>query len=123
MNEERVSDPLAEEGDGGGPIPTGPREVTRLLAAWSGDRAALTELTRLVYQEPDASPITTWSDRLRSHAADDGARQRGVPASRKPGAAELANRSLAVAATAMRQILVDHAKASVRQKRGGGIRN
>jgi RNA polymerase sigma factor (TIGR02999 family) len=35
-----------------------------------------------------------------------------------------ANRShfLAVAATAMRQILVDHAKAAVRQKRGGGAK-
>jgi len=126
MNEERVSDPLAEEGDGGGPVPPGPREVTRLLAAWSqGDRAALTELTRLVYQE---------LRRLAHHYMERQAGGHTLQTTALVNEAYLrlanqeqpsfANRShfLAVAATAMRQILVDHAKASVRQKRGGGIK-
>jgi RNA polymerase sigma factor (TIGR02999 family) len=103
--------------------PPGPPEVTRLLAAWSqGDRAALEELTRLVYEElrhlahrymgrqrPDHTLQTT---ALVNEAYLRLANQE------QPN---FANRShfLAVAATAMRQILVDHAKASLRQKRGG----
>jgi RNA polymerase sigma factor (TIGR02999 family) len=114
MNEERVSDPLAGEGDGGGPIPPGPREVTRLLAAWSqGDRAALTELTRLVYQE---------LRRLAHHYMERQAGGHTLQTTALVNEAYLrlanqeqpsfANRShfLAVAATAMRQILVDHAE-------------
>lgn len=99
-------------------------EVTQLLTDWSeGDGAALEKLTPLVYEElrrlahrymqgqrPDHTLQTT--------ALVSEAYLRLVDQS-KPG---FANRShfLAVAAKAMRQILVNHAKAQQRQKRGGG---
>jgi RNA polymerase sigma factor (TIGR02999 family) len=98
--------------------------VTRLLADWSqGDHAALEKLTPLVYEElrrlahhhmkgqrPDHTLQTTGLvNEAYLRLADQ----------RKPS---FTNRShfLAVAAKAMRQILVNYAKASQRQKRGGG---
>jgi RNA polymerase sigma factor (TIGR02999 family) len=102
----------------------GPREVTQLLADWShGDGAALERLTPLVYEElrrlahrymegqrPDHTLQTT--------ALVNEAYLRLADQKR----ANFASRShfFAVAAKAMRQILVNHAKASQRQKRGGG---
>src|SRR6266545_2844089 len=74
-----------------------PQRVTQLLADWShGDDAALAELTPLVYEE---------LRRLAGQAHPS-----------------FTNRShfFAVAAQAMRQILVNYAKASQSQKRGGG---
>ena len=104
--------------------PTDPQEVTQLLVDWShGDRAALEKLTPLVYDElrrlahhymegqrPDHTLQTT--------ALVNEAYLRLVD-QRRPN---FTNRShfLAVAAKAMRQILVNHAKASQRQKRGAG---
>src|ERR1051326_4183227 len=102
----------------------GPQEVTQLLAHWShGDHAALEKLTPLVYEElrrlahhhmkgqrPDHTLQTTGLvNEAYLRLADQ----------RKPS---FTNRShfLAVAAKAMRQILVNYAKASQRQKRGGG---
>jgi RNA polymerase sigma factor (TIGR02999 family) len=125
MNGARESvDPKA-----GGQIPAGTRrlgqhEVTQLLADWSqGDRAALDKLTPLVYEElqrlahhymegqrPDHTLQTT---ALVSEAYLRLADQK------RP---HFTNRShfFAVAAKAMRQILVNHAKAAQRQKRGSG---
>src|SRR6266508_2502024 len=125
MNGARESvDPKA-----GGQIPAGTRrlgqhEVTQLLADWSqGDRAALDKLTPLVYKElqrlahhymegqrPDHTMQTT---ALVSEAYLRLADQK------RPN---FTNRShfFAVAAKAMRQILVNHAKAAQRQKRGSG---
>jgi RNA polymerase sigma factor (TIGR02999 family) len=101
----------------------GVRQVTQLLADWSqGEEGALEKLTPLVYEElrrlahrymqgqrPDHTLQTT--------ALVNEAYLRLVEQS-KPS---FANRShfFAVAATAMRQILVNHAKAQQRQKRGG----
>jgi len=101
-----------------------PQEVTQLLLDWSqGDRAALEKLTPLVYNElrrlahhymegqrPDHTLQTT--------ALVNEAYLRLADQKR----ANFTNRShfFAVAAKAMRQILVNHAKASQRQKRGGG---
>src|SRR5438477_2726420 len=100
------------------------QQVTQLLADWSeGDGAALEKLTPLVYEElrhlahrymqgqrPDHTLQTT--------ALVNEAYLRLVDQT-KP---KFANRShfFAVAATAMRQILVNHAKAQQRLKRGGG---
>ena len=100
------------------------QEVTQLLANWShGDHAALEKLIPLVYEElrrlshrymkgqrPDHTLQTTaLVNEAYLRLADQ----------RKPN---FTNRShfLAVAAKAMRQILVDHAKAQQRQKRGAG---
>jgi RNA polymerase sigma factor (TIGR02999 family) len=102
------------------------REVTELLANWSrGDNAALQELTPLVYDElrrlahyymeGQSSDHTLQTTALVNEAYLRMARQK------RPS---FANRShfLAVAAKAMRQILVNHAKAARRQKRGSGAK-
>ena len=103
---------------------TSPQRVTQLLAHWShGDDAALGELTPLVYEElrrlahhhmgrehPDHTLQTT---ALVNEAYLRLAGQTSP---------NFTNRShfFAVAARAMRQILVNYAKASQSQKRGGG---
>jgi RNA polymerase sigma-70 factor, ECF subfamily len=102
----------------------GAHEVTQLLADWSrGEEAALQKLTPLVYEElrhlahrymkgqrPDHTLQTT--------ALVNEAYLRLVDQT-KPN---FTNRShfFAVAAKAMRQILVDYAKSQQRQKRGAG---
>src|SRR6266536_2556085 len=101
-----------------------PHRVTQLLQQWShGDDSALAELTPLVYEElrrlahhymeGQRSDHTLQTTALVSEAYLRLADQR------KPS---FTNRShfFAVAAKAMRQILVDHAKAQQRQKRGAG---
>ena len=99
-------------------------QVTQLLADWrQGEEAALEKLTPLVYEElrrlahrymAGQQPDHT----LQTTALVNEAYLRLVNQT-KPS---FANRShfFAVAATAMRQILVNHAKAQQRQKRGGG---
>jgi RNA polymerase sigma factor (TIGR02999 family) len=107
-----------------GTSPADAQEVTQLLADWShGDQAALQKLTPLVYgelrglahhymegQRPDHTLQTT--------ALVHEAYLRLVDQSRP----SFTNRShfLAVAAKAMRQILVDHARTARRQRRGAG---
>ena len=101
-------------------------EVTRLLAAWSaGDPTALEKVTQLVYQElkrlahrymQRQSPDHTLQTTALVHEAYMRLASHEAPS--------FANRThfLAVAAKAMRQILVDHAKATLRQKRGAGVK-
>jgi RNA polymerase sigma-70 factor (ECF subfamily) len=125
MNGETESvDPGAAGQIPGGTRSADPQEVTQLLLDWShGDRAALGKLTPLVYDElrrlahrymkgqrPDHTLQTT--------ALVNEAYLRLADQKR----ANFTNRShfFAVAAKAMRQILVNQAKASQRQKRGGG---
>jgi len=101
-----------------------PHRVTQLLAQWShGDNAALTELTPLVYEElrrlahhfmqgqrPDHTLQTTaLVDEAYLRLADQ----------TNPSWQNRAH-FFAVAARAMRQILVNCAKSSRAQKRGGG---
>src|SRR5438105_2046115 len=101
-----------------------PQEVTQLLANWSeGDRAAFEKLIPLVYEElrhlahrymEGQRPNHT----LQTTALVNEAYLRLADQS-KPS---FTNRShfFAVAAKAMRQILVDYAKAQQREKRGAG---
>src|SRR6266480_2396610 len=101
-----------------------PHRVTQLLAEWSdGDNGALAELTPLVYeqlrrlahhfmegQRPDHTLQTTaLVDEAYLRLADQ-------------SSPSWQNRAhfFAVAARAMRQILVNYAKSSRAQKRGGG---
>jgi RNA polymerase sigma factor (TIGR02999 family) len=104
--------------------PGTPREVTRLLAAWSqGDRLALEKLTQLVYEE-----LRQLAHRYMARQRDDHTLQ--TTALVNEAYLRLAGRDdprfqnrthfLAVAAKAMRQILVDHARTALRQKRGAG---
>jgi RNA polymerase sigma-70 factor (ECF subfamily) len=101
-----------------------PQEVTQLLADWShGDDAALGELTPLVYEE---------LRRLAHHFMEGQRPEHTLQTTALVNEAYLrladqtspnfTNRShfFAVAAQAMRQILVNYAKASQSQKRGGG---
>lgn len=106
--------------------PPGPQQVTQLLANWShGDAAALEKLTPIVYEElwrlahhymagqrPDHTLQTTaLVNEAYLRLADQ-------------TSPSFTNRShfFAVAAQAMRQILVNYAKAAKSQKRGGGAR-
>src|SRR5881397_2262339 len=98
--------------------------VTQLLQQWShGDGAALAELTPLVYEEVR---------RLAHHFMEGQRPEHTLQTTALVNEAYLrlagqtrpnfTNRShfFAVAAQAMRQILVNYAKASQSQKRGGG---
>ncbi len=105
--------------------PPEPQAVTRLLTAWqSGDTAALDELTPLIYEE------------LRQRARHY---MRREPAGHTLQATAIVHEALlrlmgaevrwqdrghffAVAARQMRRILVDHARARRRIKRGGALR-
>ena len=113
----------ADPATAGEPRQAGPQEVTQLLADWShGDQAALERLIPLVYKElrhlahrymEGQRPNHT----LQTTALVNEAYLRLADQS-KPN---FTNRShfFAVAAKAMRQILVDYAKAQHREKRGG----
>ena len=126
MNGERESVDLRAAGQiPAGMPPADPQDVTQLRADWShGDRAALEKVTPLVYEElrrlahrymqgqrPDHTLQTT--------ALVNEAYVRFADQTRP----NFTNRShfLAVAAKAMRQILVNHAKSAQRQKRGAGF--
>ena len=103
-----------------------PAEVTRLLEAWGqGDRLALEELTRLVYAELRRLAHRYMSGQRADHTLQTTALVNEaylrLAGQQQPN---FANRShfLAVAAKAMRQILVDHARATLREKRGAGAK-
>jgi RNA polymerase sigma-70 factor (ECF subfamily) len=104
--------------------PTSPPSVTQLLADWSrGEDSALSTLTPLVYEELRRLAHHYMGGQRPDHTLQ-------VTALVNEAYLRLAgqtrpnfkNRShfFAVAAQAMRQILVNHAKASQSQKRGGG---
>lgn len=99
-------------------------EVTQLLADWSGgDRAALEKLTPFVYEE-----LRRLAHRYMQGQRPDHTLQTTALANEAylrlvdQGGSNFNNRShfFAVAATAMRQILTNHARDQQRQKRGGG---
>jgi len=101
-----------------------PHRVTQLLAEWSdGDNAALVELTPLVYEELRRLAHHYMEGQRADHtlqttALVDEAYLRLADQT----APSWQNRAhfFAVAARAMRQILVNYAKSSRAQKRGGG---
>src|SRR5712691_4906228 len=101
-----------------------PQEVTHLLVAWSnGDRAALDELTPLVYEELHRLAHQHMSRERPDHTLQTSALvneaylrlidQRNV---------HWQNRAhfFSIASRLMRRILVDHARAHHYAKRGGG---
>ena len=125
MSSEPESASSATAGRDSGELrPADPQEVTQLLANWSqGDPTALEKLIPLVYKElrhlahrymEGQRPNHT----LQTTALVNEAYLRLADQS-KPN---FTNRShfFAVAAKAMRQILVDYAKAQQREKRGAG---
>ena len=124
MNGEQESAKGSRRGVSNGTPPAGAQEVTQLLADWSrGDEAALQKLTPLVYEELRRLAHRYMEGQLPEHTLQTTALVHEVYLrlvdTNRPG---FANRShfFAVAARAMRQILVDHAKSQQRQKRGAG---
>lgn len=101
-----------------------PREVTRLLAAWGqGDALALEKLTRLVYEELRRLAHRYMGQQREGHTLQTTALVNEAYlrlAGQEEPCFENRTHFLAVAATAMRQILVDHARTALRQKRGAG---
>jgi RNA polymerase sigma factor (TIGR02999 family) len=104
----------------------GPAGVTRLLAAWGqGDRAALEKVTRLVYEELRRLAHHYMERQRPDHTLQTTALVNEAYlrlAGQEEPRFESRSHFLAVAAKAMRQILVDHARATVRQKRGAGVK-
>jgi RNA polymerase sigma factor (TIGR02999 family) len=106
------------------PPSTSPHRVTQLLAHWSeGDEAALGELTPLVYEELRRLAHHFMSGQRPDHTLQTTA----LVSEAYLRLADQTNPSwqnrahfFAVAARAMRQILVNYAKSNRAQKRGGG---
>jgi RNA polymerase sigma factor (TIGR02999 family) len=101
-----------------------PHRVTQLLADWShGDNAALTELTPLVYEELRRLAHRKMTGQRPNHTLQ-------TTALVNEAYLRLADQTnpnwqsrahfFAVAARAMRQIVVDYARSYRSQKRGGG---
>ena len=99
-------------------------EVTRLLGVWSGgDRQALNDLMPLVYSELHRIARRAWSrqrpdDTLQPTVLIHEAYLKLIE--REAPAFQDSSHFFAVASIAMRHILVNHAKASLSIKRGGG---
>ena len=117
-------DPATAGRDSGEPRPADPQEVTQLLANWSqGDPTALEKLIPLVYKELRHLAHRYMEGQRPNHTLQTTALVNEaylrLADQRKPS---FTNRShfFAVAAKAMRQILVDYAKAQQREKRGAG---
>jgi RNA polymerase sigma factor (TIGR02999 family) len=102
-------------------------EVTTLLAAWSdGDKSALDKMIPLVYTELHRIARRAWSQHPHGDTLQ-------VTALINEAYLKLANAQnvafqdrchfFAVACTAMRQILVNHAKSRLSEKRGRGMAN
>src|SRR5215216_414560 len=101
-----------------------PQEVTQLLVDWShGNRAALEKLTPLVYEELRRVAHRYMEGQRADHTLQTTALVNEAYlrlADQKRTTFTNRSHFFAVAAKAMRQILVNQAKASHRQKRGGG---
>ena len=105
------------------PTPS-PQEVTQLLANWShGDAAALEELTPLVYEKLHRLALYHMSGARPDHTLQATALvNEAYLRLADQSTPNFQNRAhfFAVSARAMRQILVDHARAYQREKRGAG---
>jgi RNA polymerase sigma factor (TIGR02999 family) len=99
-------------------------EITRLLADWaSGDRAALDRLTPLVYAELRRIASQQMRREKPGHTLQPTALVNEAFMRLAGGnGASWQNRAhfYAVCAQVMRRILIDHARANLREKRGGG---
>jgi RNA polymerase sigma-70 factor (ECF subfamily) len=101
-----------------------PHRVTQLLAEWSnGDSAALAELTPLVYEELRRLAHHYMEGQRRDHTLQTTALVNEaylrLAEQTKPNLQSKVH-FFAVAASAMRQILVSYARSNRAQKRGGG---
>ena len=99
-------------------------EVTNLLAAWGkGDQNAMNELMPLVYNELHRMARRAWTGQQQGNTLQPTAliNEAFLKLAGADGATfQNRNHFLAVACTAMRQILVNHAKSRHTDKRGSG---
>jgi RNA polymerase sigma factor (TIGR02999 family) len=102
-------------------------DVTTLLAAWSkGDHSALDKLMPLVYAELHRIARRVWNQHPQSNTLQPTALiNEAYLKLANVESASFQDRChfFAVASTAMRQILVNHAKSRLSAKRGGGRAN
>ena len=101
-----------------------PHEVTQLLAAWGkGDKSALEKLFPLVYDELRRIARRQMSQERAGHTLEATAlvNEAYLKLAGQQGF-EWHNRAhfFAVCAQVMRHVLIDHARAHARDKRGGG---
>ncbi len=102
-----------------------PQEITRLLADWNaGDRGALERLTPLVYAELRRIARRQMGGEREGHTLQATAlvNEAYLRLAGGGGGLALQDRAhfYAVCAQVMRHVLVDHARAHARDKRGGG---
>lgn len=98
-------------------------EITELLHDWAqGDRAALERLTPLVYAELRRIASRQMQRERPGHTLQPTALVNEAFVRLADGAAPWQDRAhfYAVCAQVMRRILIDHARANARDKRGGG---
>lgn len=99
-------------------------DVTRLLSAWtSGDQQALDQLMPLVYRELHRIARRCWGSQPPGHTLQPTALiHEAYLKLVSQGQRTFHSRShfFAVASMAMRQVLVNHAQASLAEKRGAG---
>jgi RNA polymerase sigma factor (TIGR02999 family) len=107
------------------PNPQG--EVTLLLAAWSkGDQSALNKMMPLVYAELHRIARRAWSQQPNNNTLQPTALINEAYlklANAKDASFQDRCHFFAVACKAMRQILVNHAKSRLTDKRGRGLPN
>lgn len=107
-------------------VPDSPRSVTQLLDAWGrGDRAALDALVPQVYAMLHQQAQRALRNQPDGHTLQPTAllHEAYVRLANQPGAgADSRQHFFAVAAMVMRSVLVDHARARQRAKRGGNAR-
>lgn len=119
-----VSDTPTESGGGDSPVMPEAQDVTRLLnAAAAGNGAAVNDLLPLVYDALRSLAADLFLNERRNHTLEATAlvheayvrlvQQRDMEWSSR-------GQFFVIAAKAMRNILVDHARGRGRQKRGGG---
>ena len=101
-----------------------PGDVTRLLSAWAeGDPHALEQLMPLVYNELHRIARHHWRSQAQGHTLQPTALIHEAflkLAGEGDKAFQNRTRFFALASTAMRQVLVNHAEAHLARKRGGG---
>ena len=100
-------------------------QVTRLLGAWraSGDERVLDELVPLVYDELRELAASRLRGERPDHTLQPTALVHEAYARLVDGDVDYTDRAhfFALAATTMRRVLVDHARARATTKRGGGV--
>jgi len=105
------------------PPPADPGKITTLLAAWgAGEPAAREQLLPIVYEELKTIARQVFRRERASHTLQPTAVVHEAYMKLAGGATSFRDRAhfFAVASQAMRQILVDHARARTTAKRGGG---